>query len=64
MHGRTGSPRTSNRDALDGIASMLSTRDRLGRAARQPRLRVGLDLLAMTRESAEVGVFDRMHSPC
>src|SRR3954449_5328089 len=46
VHGRTGRPRTSDRDVLEGIAFVLSTRHRLGQAAGRARLRLGVDMLA------------------
>src|SRR5688572_23333720 len=46
VHGRTGRPRVSDRDVLEGIAFIPFHRQRLGQAAPPARLRLGLDLLA------------------
>jgi membrane-associated phospholipid phosphatase len=46
VHGRTGRPRVSDRDVLEGIAFVLSTGIGWGQAADRARLRLGLDLLA------------------
>src|SRR5829696_6868099 len=48
VHGRTGRPRTSDRDALEGIAFVLSTG-------------IGWTCWRRMREWSAAGVFDRLH---
>ncbi len=61
MHGRTGRPRTSDRDVLEGIAFVLSTG--IGWAKLPVELGCGSGWTCWRRmhEWAEAGVFDRLH---
>jgi transposase len=61
VHGRTGRPRTSDRDALEGIAFVLSTG--IGWTKLPPELGYGSGWTCWRRmrEWAEAGVFDLLH---
>src|SRR3712207_262356 len=61
MHGRTGRPRVSDRDVLEGIAFVLSTG--IGWAKLPTELGYGSGWTCWRRmhEWAEAGVFDRLH---
>ncbi|MGY1672949.1 IS5 family transposase [Geodermatophilus sp. SYSU D00710] len=61
VHGRTGQPRTSNRDVLEGIAFVLSTG--IGWAQLPGELAYGSGWTCWRRmhEWADAGVFDRLH---
>ncbi|WP_438940642.1 IS5 family transposase [Geodermatophilus maliterrae] len=62
VHGRTGRPRTSDRDVLEGIAFVLSTG--IGWAKLPTELGYGSGWTCWRRmhEWAEAGVFDRLHT--
>jgi transposase len=62
IHGRTGRPRTSDRDVLEGIAFVLSTD--IGWAKLLSELGYGSGWTCWRRmhEWAEAGVFDRLHT--
>ncbi|WP_089403300.1 IS5 family transposase [Geodermatophilus saharensis] len=62
IHGRTGRPRTSDRDVLEGIAFVLSTG--IGWAKLPTELGYGSGWTCWRRmhEWAEAGVFDRLHT--
>src|SRR5215211_3547886 len=51
VHGRTGRPRTADRDALEGIAFVLST-----------GIGWGWTCWRRLHEWADAGVFDRLHA--
>src|SRR4051812_29441765 len=61
VHGRTGRPRTSDRDVLEGIASVLSTG--IGWAKLPIELGYGSGWTYWRRlhEWADAGLFDRLH---
>src|SRR4051794_36337272 len=61
VHGRTGRPRTSDRDVLEGIAFVLSTG--IGWAKLPVELGYGSGWTCWRRlhEWAEAGLFDRLH---
>jgi transposase len=61
IHGRTGRPRVSDRDVLEGIAFVLSTG--IGWAELPTELGYGLGWTCWRRmhEWAEAGVFDRLY---
>jgi transposase len=61
VHGRTGRPRTPDRDVLEGIAFVLSTG--IGWAKLPVELGYGSGWTCWRRlqEWAEAGVFDRLH---
>ncbi len=61
VHGRTGRPRTSDRDVFEGIAFLLSTG--IGWAKLPTDLGYGSvwTCWRRMREWAEAGVFDRLH---
>src|SRR4028118_2093048 len=61
IHGRTGRPRTSDRDVLEGIAFVLSTG--IGWAKLPTELSYGSGWTCWRRmhEWAKAGVFDRLH---
>ncbi|MGY1732958.1 IS5 family transposase [Geodermatophilus sp. SYSU D01045] len=61
VHGRTGRPRASDRDVLEGIAFVLTTG--IGWAELPAELGYGLGWTCWRRmhEWAEAGVFDRLH---
>ena len=61
VHGRTGRPRISDRDVLEGIAFVLSTG--IGRTELPGELGYGSGWTCWRRlhEWAEAGVFDRLH---
>ena len=61
VHGRTGRPRTPDRDVLEGIAFVLSTG--IGWAKLPAELGYGSGWTCWRRlqEWAEAGVFDRLH---
>ncbi len=62
MHGRTGRPRTSDRDVLEGIAFVLTTG--IGWAKLPTEFGYGSDWTCWRRmhEWAEAGVFDQLHT--
>ena len=62
VHGRTGRPRTADRDALEGIAFVLSTG--IGWAKLPGELGYGSGWTCWRRlhEWADAGVFDRLHA--
>ncbi len=61
VHGRTGRPRTSDRDVLEGIPLVLSTG--IGWATLPTELGYGSGWTCWRRmhEWADAGVFDRLH---
>jgi transposase len=61
VHGRTGRPRTADRDVLEGIAFVLSTG--IGWTKLPRRLGYGSGWTCWRRmgERSEAGVFDRVH---
>ncbi len=61
IHGRTGRPRTSDRDVLEGIAFVLSTG--IGWTKLPTELGYGSGWTCWRRlhEWADAGVFDRLH---
>ncbi len=62
VHGRTGRPRTSDRDVLEGIAFVLS--NGIGWTTLPTELGYGSGWTCRRRmhEWAEAGVFDRLHT--
>jgi transposase len=62
VHGRTGRPRTSDRDVLEGIAFVLTTG--IGWAKLPVELGYGSGWTCWRRlhEWADAGVFDRLHT--
>jgi transposase len=62
VHGRTGRPRTSDRDVLEGIAFVLTTG--IGWAKLPTEFGYGSDWTCWRRmhEWAEAGVFDQLHT--
>ncbi|PRY47376.1 transposase [Geodermatophilus tzadiensis] len=61
MHGRTGRPRTSDRDALEGIAVVLSTGIGWSKLPTELGYGSGRTCWRRMHEWAEAGVFDRLH---
>jgi transposase len=61
VHGRTGRPRTSDRDVLEGIAFVLSTGIGWAKLPRELGFGSGWTCWRRMREWAEAGVFDRLH---
>jgi transposase len=61
VHGRTGRPRTSDRDVLEGIAYVLSTGIGWAKLPRQLGYGSGWTCWRRLHEGAEAGVFDRLH---
>ena len=61
VHGRTGRPRTSDREVLEGIAFVLSTGIGWTKLPRRVGYGSGWTCWRRMREWAEVGVFDRLH---
>ena len=60
-HGRTGRPRTSDRDVLERIAFVLSTGIGWTKLPRELGYGSGWTCWRRMREWAESGVFERMH---
>ncbi len=61
VHGRTGRPRTSDRDVLEGIAFVLSTGIGWAKLPTELGYGSGWTCWRRMREWAEAGVFDRLH---
>ena len=61
VHGRTGRPRVSDRDVLEGIAVVLSTGIGWARLPTELDYGSGWTCWRRMREWAEAGVFDRVH---
>jgi transposase len=61
VHGRTGRPRTSDRDVLEGIAFVLSTGIGWAKLPTELGHGSGWTCWRRMREWAEAGVFDRLH---
>ena len=61
IHGRTGRPRTSDRDVLEGIAFVLSTGIGWTKLPTELGYGSGWTCWRRMREWAEAGVFDRLH---
>lgn len=61
VHGRTGRPRVSDRDVLEGVAFVLSTGIGWARLATELDYGSGWTCWRRMREWAEAGVFDRVH---
>jgi transposase len=61
VHGRTGRPRTSDRDVLEGIAFMLSTGIGWTKLPRELGYGSGWTCWRRMRQWHEAGVFDRLH---
>ena len=61
VHGRTGRPRTSDRDVLEGIAFVLSTGIGWAKLPTELGYSSGWTCWRRMREWAEAGVFDRLH---
>jgi transposase len=60
-HGRTGRPRTSDREVLEGIAFVLSTGIGWAKLPTELGYGSGWTCWRRMREWAEAGVFDRLH---
>jgi len=61
VHGRTGQPRTSARDVLEGIAFVLASGIGWARLPRELGYGSGWTCWRRMREWAAAGVFERMH---
>ena len=61
VHGRTGRPRVSDRDVLEGIAFVLSTGIGWTKLPAELGYGSGWTCWRRMREWAEAGVFDRVH---
>ena len=61
MHGRTGRPRVSDRDVLEGIAFVLSTGIGLTKLPRELGYGSGWTCWRRLHEWAATGVFNRVH---
>jgi transposase len=61
VHGRTGRPRVSDRDVLEGIAFVLSTGIGWTKLPTELGYGSGWTCWRRMREWAEAGVFDRLH---
>jgi transposase len=61
VHGRTGRPRTSDRDAPEGIAFVLSTGIGWAKLPHELGYGSGWTCWRRMREWAHAGVFDRLH---
>ncbi|SHN52933.1 Putative transposase of IS4/5 family [Geodermatophilus obscurus] len=61
LHGRTGRPRTSDRDVLEGIAFVLSTGIGWAKLPTELGYGSGWTCWRPMHEWAEAGVFDRLH---
>ena len=61
VHGRTGRPRVSDRDVLEGIAFVLSTGIGWAKLPTELGFGSGWTCWRRMREWAEAGVFDRVH---
>jgi transposase len=61
VHGRTGRPRTSDRDVLEGIAFVLSTGIGWTKLPRELGYGSGWTCWRRMRQWHEAGVFDRLH---
>ena len=61
VHGRTGRPRTSDREVLEGIAFVLSTGIGWTRLPAELGHGSGWTCWRRMREWAEAGVFDQLH---
>ena len=61
VHGRTGRPRTADRDVLEGIAFVLSTGIGWARLPVELGYGSGWTCLRRMREWADAGVFDHLH---
>src|SRR4028119_2117557 len=61
VHGRTGRPRPSDRDGLEGIAFVLSPGRGWAKLPRELGYGSGWTCWRRLHEWAEAGVFDRLH---
>jgi len=61
VHGRTGRPRTSDRDVLEGIAFVLSTGIGWTKLPRELGYGSGWTCWRRMHEWADAGLFDRLH---
>jgi transposase len=61
IHGRTGRPRASDRDVLEGIAFVLSTGIGWTKLPRELGYGSGWTCWRRMREWADAGVFDQVH---
>jgi transposase len=61
VHGRTGRPRTSDRDVLEGIAFVLSTGNGWTKLPTELAYGSGWTCWRRLREWSAAGVFDRLH---
>ena len=61
VHGRTGRPRTADRDVLEGIAFVLTTGIGWTKLPRELGYGSGWTCWRRMHEWAEAGVFDRVH---
>ena len=61
IHGRTGRPRVSDRDVLEGIAFVLSTGIGWAKLPRELGYGSGWIDLRRLHDWADAGVFDRLH---
>jgi transposase len=61
VHGRTGRPRTSDRNVLEGIAFVLTTGIGWARLPRELGYGSGWTCWRRLHEWAEAGVFDQLH---
>ena len=61
-HGRTGRPRTSDRDVLEGICFVLSTGIGWAKLPRELGFGSGWTCWRRLHEWADAGVFDRLHA--
>ncbi|SFT86993.1 Putative transposase of IS4/5 family [Geodermatophilus amargosae] len=61
MHGRTGRPRTSDRDVLEGIAFVLSTGIGWAKVPGELGHGSGWTCWCRLHEWADAGVFDQLH---
>ncbi len=61
VHGRTGRPRTSDRDVLEGIAFVLSTGIGWTKLPRELGYGSGWTCWRRMREWSAAGVFDQLH---
>ncbi len=61
VHGRTGRPRTSDRDVLEGIAFVLFTRIGWARLPRELGYGSGWTCWRRMHEWQRAGVFDQLH---
>ncbi|SDO21132.1 Putative transposase of IS4/5 family [Geodermatophilus sp. DSM 45219] len=62
IHGRTGRPRTADRDVLEGIAFVLSTGIGWAKLPTGLGYGSGWTCWRRMREWAEAGVFDQLHT--